>query len=73
LALERASIIISAEYRPHENALAIRIKDSGKSFKQGHMSKLESIEKVTDGEFCWLKSGANQLTTRTKAIQYMLF
>jgi hypothetical protein len=44
-ALESASIIISAEYRPHENALAIRIKDSGKGFKQGHMSTPESIEK----------------------------
>jgi DNA-binding response OmpR family regulator/anti-sigma regulatory factor (Ser/Thr protein kinase) len=44
-ALESASIIISAEYRPHENALAIRIKDSGKGFKQGHMSKLEDVEK----------------------------
>jgi DNA-binding response OmpR family regulator len=45
LALEVASIVISAEYRPHEKALAIRIKDSGKGFKQEHMSKLENVEK----------------------------
>ncbi|MFQ3189726.1 MAG: anti-sigma regulatory factor (Ser/Thr protein kinase), partial [Paraglaciecola sp.] len=30
---------------PHEKALAIRIKDSGKGFKQEHMSKLENVEK----------------------------
>jgi len=45
LALEVASIVISTEYQPHENALVIRIKDSGKGFKQGHMTKLENIEK----------------------------
>lgn len=45
LALDVASIVISAEYRPHENALAIRIKDSGKGFKQEHTSKLENVEK----------------------------
>ena len=45
LALDVASIVISAEYRPHENALAIRIQDSGKGFKQGCTPKLENIEK----------------------------
>ena len=45
LALDVASIVISAEYRPHENALAIRIQDSGKGFKLGCTPKLENIEK----------------------------
>ena len=45
LALDVASIVISAEYHPHENALAIRMKDSGKGFKQRRISKLENIEK----------------------------
>jgi DNA-binding response OmpR family regulator len=45
LALEVASIVISAEYQPHENALVIRMKDSGKGFKQGDMTRLENIEK----------------------------
>ena len=44
-ALESASIVISAEYRPDENALSIRIKDSGTGFKQDYMSKLENVEK----------------------------
>ncbi len=44
-ALTSAEIIISAEYRPDENALAIRIKDSGTGFKQGYKSKFEDIEK----------------------------
>jgi DNA-binding response OmpR family regulator/anti-sigma regulatory factor (Ser/Thr protein kinase) len=44
-ALEDASIVITAEYRPDENALAINIKDSGKGFKQQSMSKLENVEK----------------------------
>ena len=43
--LEVASIVISAEYLPDENALAIQIKDSGKGFKQQPMSKLENLEK----------------------------
>jgi len=43
--LEVASIVISAEYQPDENTLAIRIKDSGSGFKQQHMSKLENVEK----------------------------
>ncbi|MBU3002997.1 ATP-binding SpoIIE family protein phosphatase [Paraglaciecola arctica] len=43
--LEAASIVISAEYLPDENALAIQIKDSGKGFKQQHMSELENLEK----------------------------
>jgi DNA-binding response OmpR family regulator/anti-sigma regulatory factor (Ser/Thr protein kinase) len=45
LTLDVASIVISAEYIPHENALAVRVKDSGKGFKQGHMTELENIEK----------------------------
>jgi DNA-binding response OmpR family regulator/anti-sigma regulatory factor (Ser/Thr protein kinase) len=44
-ALEVASIIISAEYRPDENELAINIKDSGTGFKQKQMSPLENVEK----------------------------
>jgi len=43
--LKRAKIVITAEYRPDENVLAIRIKDSGKGFKQQHISKLENVEK----------------------------
>jgi serine phosphatase RsbU (regulator of sigma subunit)/CheY-like chemotaxis protein/anti-sigma regulatory factor (Ser/Thr protein kinase) len=44
-ALEVANIVISAEYRPVESALVIRIKDSGKGFKQQSISKLEHVEK----------------------------
>lgn len=44
-ALKSAEIIISAEYRPDKNALAIRIKDSGTGFKQKHVSELENVEK----------------------------
>tara|TARA_R110000868_G_scaffold73009_1_gene212032 strand:+ start:2633 stop:4279 length:1647 start_codon:yes stop_codon:yes gene_type:complete len=43
--LENANIVITAEYRPDENALAIRVKDSGKGFKQQHMSQLDNVEK----------------------------
>ena len=32
------------EYRPDENELAIRIKDSGNGFKQTQMSQLENVE-----------------------------
>jgi CheY-like chemotaxis protein len=45
LTLDVARIVISAEYVPHENSLAIRVRDSGKGFKQGRMTKLENIEK----------------------------
>jgi DNA-binding response OmpR family regulator/anti-sigma regulatory factor (Ser/Thr protein kinase) len=45
LTLDVARIVISAEYLPHENSLAIRVRDSGKGFKQGCLTKLENIEK----------------------------
>lgn len=45
LALNVASIIISAEYRPDENALLLRVTDSGAGFKQEQKSKLENVEK----------------------------
>jgi anti-sigma regulatory factor (Ser/Thr protein kinase) len=45
LALDTASIVITAEYQPDENALAIRIKDSGKGFKKGLMTELENVER----------------------------
>jgi hypothetical protein len=44
-ALTTAKIIISAEYLPDENLLAIRIKDSGNGFKQKNLLKLENVEK----------------------------
>jgi DNA-binding response OmpR family regulator/anti-sigma regulatory factor (Ser/Thr protein kinase) len=43
--LENASIVITAEYEPDKNSLAFQIRDSGKGFKQQHISKLESVEK----------------------------
>jgi DNA-binding response OmpR family regulator/anti-sigma regulatory factor (Ser/Thr protein kinase) len=44
-ALTDAEIIISADYRPDENILAIRIKDSGVGFKQQEMLGLENVDK----------------------------
>lgn len=43
--LENANVVITAEYLPDENALAIRIKDSGKGFKQQFKSNLDDVEK----------------------------
>jgi serine phosphatase RsbU (regulator of sigma subunit)/anti-sigma regulatory factor (Ser/Thr protein kinase) len=43
--LKMASIVITAEYLPDKNVLAMQIKDSGKGFKQQQMSKLENVEK----------------------------
>mgnify|MGYP000594863676 CR=1 FL=1 len=43
--LKNAKIVITAEYLPDENALAIRIKDSGNGFKQQYNSSLEHVEK----------------------------
>jgi DNA-binding response OmpR family regulator/anti-sigma regulatory factor (Ser/Thr protein kinase) len=43
--LTTAKIIISAEYLPDKNSLAIRIKDSGNGFKQKDRLKLDNIEK----------------------------
>jgi DNA-binding response OmpR family regulator/anti-sigma regulatory factor (Ser/Thr protein kinase) len=40
-----AQIIISVEYRPDENVLALRIKDSGQGFKQKDMLTLDGFEK----------------------------
>ena len=44
-ALTSAQIIMSAEYRPDENTLAIRIIDSGTGFKQKQMLKLDNVVK----------------------------
>ena len=44
-ALTSAQIIMSAEYRPDENTLAIRIIDSGTGFKQKQMLELDNVVK----------------------------
>ena len=43
--LEHARIVISADYRPDEHTLAIRVIDSGSGFKQQNMSLVENVEK----------------------------
>lgn len=54
-ALKDASIVISAEYQPGENALSFRIKDSGTGFKQAHGAKLEDLEKSYGRGICLVK------------------